>query len=439
MDHKPKMPSLTSDQINRLKALGIKTKDSPSTPTAPSATPLPSPVSSLPSPPQSLPSPPAPPPQNLTPPSINLKSYLIIPAIPATFGLLLLVKSALSPSSPSLSPTPASPAANQGPEPTQVPKGIQHYLLASQQFFSQALQAQNSQRPTEEITTLLNQSLENATAAINLFPQDPRGWTQRAELYASLPPQDLPYLNQALAAYQKAYTLQPTPQVTRQLALLWGKKGQAVETIRWLEKTVLLEPTNAQNFYDLARTQTQAGLLTQAVKTYEQLVPLIVDPTKRQEITATKNSLEQLLAQNIQKAPETISPAPPSDGQINLPENPPAIQASLISQGLLIAAPDQEQKELTVTGQTDSNSTSGLVSIPPGQKETKVYTNLLNDQTQVYLATEKGGKNLTPQVASKYTEKICDPQSPQVCGNYFTISLDSPTPDNMTIRWWIIE
>ena len=169
-------------------------------------------------------------------------------------------------------------------EPTQVPKSIQHYLLTSQQLFSSALQMQSTialPKPTgeggpSEILDLINKSILAATDAIKEFPNDYRGYQQRGKIYQALIESKPDLINQSISDFTTAFKLNPSSaQVSRSLASLYAKKGDASNTIAYLNKTVSLEPTKAQNFYDLAKIQQQAGLISQALNTYNQLLPLI--------------------------------------------------------------------------------------------------------------------------------------------------------------------
>ena len=103
-----------------------------------------------------------------------------------SFGGLILLKSKTQ--STNSIPNTQYQIPNTDLKPTQVPKSIQHYLLTSQQLFSQALELQkntptSSSQPTLD---LINKSILAATDAIKEFPQDYRGYQQRGQIYQSL-------------------------------------------------------------------------------------------------------------------------------------------------------------------------------------------------------------------------------------------------------------
>ncbi len=372
-----------------------------------------------------------------TPPKNPTKSTLnpVIPLLSIS-GITLLSFSGLvlfktkSTSNQTISPAASPPVQdNTKITPTQVPKSIQHYLLASQQYFSQALQSQQSESENQEkIANLLNQSILSATTAIKEFPQDYRGYHQRARIYQSLTDSKPEFLSHSLADLTQAVQINPSSaEITRDLAALFAKKGDVQNTLLYLNKTVALEPTKAQNFYDLAKIQQQTGLLPQALDTYNQLLLLVSDQSQVNQINAEKTALENLLAQNPN--PPTAQPSPfnqPTPSLITLPDDPPTLQAlDLASTGLIIASPENK-KTIQIDNLVDSNSLSGQSILPQGSKEITLSNSNLTSDSQVYVTVIQGGKNLNLQVLSK---------SP----NSFIVGLDSSAPQNIHFKWWIIN
>ena len=177
-----------------------------------------------------------------------------------------------------------NPSSDTQVTPTQVPKSIEHYLLASQQFFTQALDAQNTKKSPATVSNFLDRSLTLATEIIRLFPGDHRGYLQRGNIYRSLltSPANTQIINSAIADFSAAYQLNPSlAEVTRDLASLYAQTGDAQNTLLFLSKTVSLEPTKAQNFYDLARLQQQTGQINATIYTYDQLLTILIDPPKK--------------------------------------------------------------------------------------------------------------------------------------------------------------
>jgi tetratricopeptide (TPR) repeat protein len=305
--------------------------------------------------------------------------------------------------------------------PTQVPKSIQHYLLTSQQFFSQAIQSQQDQTSTVE---LLNKSILAATDAIKAFPQDYRGYQQRGKIYQALTDSKPELLNQSISDLANAQKLNKnSAEITHTLASLYAKKGDAQNTIFYLNQTVALEPTKAQNFYDLAKIQQQAGLLHQALETYNRLIPLVTDSTQKIQVESEKSALEKLISQNP-NPPSTIQNLQPTIEKLPSNLDSPTIQAST-NGGLIVAAPDEGNK-IQVQNLTDSNSLSGNSILSANQKELIISNTQINSTSQVYITATKGGKNQNIQVLGK-SEKS------------FTIGLDSPISEDIEFKWWIIN
>ena len=314
--------------------------------------------------------------------------------------------------------------------PTQVPKSIQHYLLTSQQYFTQASQQQNSTNTDDRQSTIdnLNNSILAATQAIKEFPTDYRGFFQRARIYQSVLASQPQLLSQVIADLTQAQKLAPdNAEVTRSLASAYAIGGDAQNTINFLSQTIALEPTKAQNFYDLAKIQQQVGLLPQAVETYNKLITLVTDSTQKDQVVSEKSAIEKLISQN----PKTNNNSQPSTTDnrrptIDIPINldSPTIQAST-NGGLIVAAP-QEINKIEVSNLSTSNSLSGSSILPANQKEITIQNDQVSSTSQVYLTVTKGGKNQNLQVLSKSDKS-------------FTVGLDSPILEDIEFKWWIIN
>lgn len=345
-----------------------------------------------------------------------------------SFGGLILFKSQKTDPKP---PPTVKKAIDPLPSPTQVPKSIQHYLLASQQYFTQALSLQSSQPSSAELISLLNQSITAASEAIILFPQDFRGYEQRGKIYQSISDSQPQIVPQAIADLSHASELNPSSaDLTRNIASLYAKQGKVADTISYLTRTVSLEPTKAQNFYDLANLQQRAGLLPAAIDTYNHLLTLISDPNQASQIKTVRDSLSHLLSQN-QNSNNYYSIIPsPSPSIVRF--DSPTIQALLLPtpgqsapSSLIIAAPKQSTN-VSVSSLIDTNSLSGKSLLPAGQKTITLSNSHLNRSKQVYVSLLKGGKNLSLEVISKTNTQ-------------FTVGLTEPASEDIEFQWWIIE
>ncbi|MDP4009888.1 MAG: tetratricopeptide repeat protein [Candidatus Shapirobacteria bacterium] len=401
-------PDLTPDQIEKLKLIGILKKTNP------------------------------------TFPLLSISGITLL-----SFSGLILLKSKAE---PKITP-PNLPLQNSQStiEPTQVPKSIQHYLLTSQQYFSQALQLQqsvgaNHDSPSvssnqQQTIALLNQSILAATEAIKEFPSDYRGYYQRAKIYQSLSVGADQFIDQTISDLSLAYKYNSnSAEITHDLASIYAKKGDAKNTLAYLTQTVSLDPTKAQNFYDLAKIQQQTGQISQAVDTYNRLIPLITDVNQKAQVEQEKASLEKLASQAIYPSEASAKEGPsvpnvganhdsPSSGispPLTLPDNPPTIQAmNNDNNGLIIAAPETESK-VEVQNLTDSNALSGTATLPANQKDITITNSNLTSESQVYLSLTKGGKNQTLKVLSKSADS-------------FIAGFDTPLTEEVEFKWWIIS
>jgi hypothetical protein len=342
-----------------------------------------------------------------------------------SFGGLVFFKSKSTPTlQPISAPVTHDISTNTEPTPTQVPKSIQHYLLTSQQSFTQALTAQAKTDQTNAVA-YLNQAILEATEAIKLFPRDYRGYEQRGRIYQSLVESQPQVLPLAIADLTQATSLNPSSaEITRSLATLYARQGNVDNTINYLAQTVSLEPTKAQNFYDLAKLQQQTGRLPAALDTYNRLITIIADPIQKTQVETEKSAIERLLTQNKIPSTTLTSPTTIPTPSITLPDQPSLIQANS-GTGLIIAAPETV-KDISVKNLVDTNSLSGTATLPANQKSITIQNSKLLPSSQVYLTILSGGKNLSLQVLSKSKDS-------------FVAGLDTPTTENISFKWWIIS
>ena len=408
------MPQLTSDQITKLKSLGINTKNNNFSPSSRGDV-NPDSLGET----KGFYS-------NIRNSTLEIRHSSNVFPILSISGLTLLSFSGLilfkTKSQTTTPPTLSNTTLPQTSiSPTQVPKSIQHYLLTSQQYFTQASQNQS--------VDSLNQAILAATDAIKEFPNDYRGFYQRGRIYQSVLNSKPELITQVIADLSQAQKLEPTnAEITRSLASAYAIKGDAQNTINYLSQTIALEPTKAQNFYDLAKIQQQVGLLSQAVETYDKLISLVADPGQKTQVESEKSSIEKLLAQNPNQQP-TINNLPPSspttyDLQPTISIDSPTIQAST-GAGLIVAAPE-ELNQVKVSNLTTSNSLSGNNTLIANTKEITISNTQTTSNSQVYVSIVKGGKNQNLQVISKSVGS-------------FIVGLDTAISEDIEFKWWIIN
>ncbi|MDD3998992.1 MAG: hypothetical protein PHR98_02740, partial [Candidatus Shapirobacteria bacterium] len=267
-----------------------------------------------------------------------------------------------------------------------------------------------------------NQSITAASEAIKSSPSDYRGFEQRARIYQALLDSQPQLVDATIADYQQAQKLNPSSaELTRQLASLYAKKGDLQNTLTYLSATVSLEPTKAQNFYDLAKIQQQAGLLPDALKTYNSLLPLISDLSQKSQLETEKKALENIISQN-NLSPSSLPTSPP---QPSISTEGNLLEASTRTPGPIIAAPETVA-EISLKNQTDSNSLSGTATLPSGQKQITIPNSQLKPSSQVYLTIISGGKNESLELLSK-------------SANSFTAGFLSPLSEDVIFKWWIVN
>ncbi|MBU1130488.1 hypothetical protein KKE45_04180, partial [Patescibacteria group bacterium] len=111
---------------------------------------------------------------------------------------------------------------------------------------------------------------------------------------------------------------------------------------------------------------------------------------------------------------------------ISLPDDPSMIEANANTTGLIIAAPESDQNQIKVDNLTNSNALSDTSILPTGQKQITLQNSNLTPNSQVYLSIVSGVKNQTLRLISKSKDS-------------FTVGLDTPPPQNVKFKWWIIN
>jgi tetratricopeptide (TPR) repeat protein len=384
---------LTQDQIQKLEILGLSSK----TPSKPSKT----------------------------------KSNHLIPLLSIT-GITLVAAGSLiyikTNSSVQISPPPPpqNPSGST-PSPTQVPKSIQHFLLSSQTSFSQALSLAKSEPDNSTaLIEQLNNAIVAASTAIQAYPTDSRGYEQRGRIYLSLVDSRPQYLSFAVSDYSSALKYNPLSSTNAHtLASLYARQGNSASTLHYLGLALTLDPTNPQNFYDLARLQQQTGQIPQALATYERLIPLVTDSSQKQQLEAETLALQKLVLQNPSSSLPS-SPPPPTTPTLTTP----LLQAQLIPlnspDSVIIASPETAAKSALQSEKYDSNSLSGQSILKSGQTTQVILNSQLTPSSQVYITPIKGGKNSSLEVVSK-------------SNNSFTIGLPSPITEDIEYKWWIVN
>lgn len=314
----------------------------------------------------------------------------------------------------------ATPSVIPTNQPTSPP--VQNYLLASQQSFTKAVAKQKTD--PQGTVELVNQAINQASSAITDYPGDFRAWQQRGQIYQSLIQTKPEYLALAIADYKKASLLNPlSAELTKTLANLYAKAGDATNTKTYLFQTLNLEPTKAQNFYDLAQIQQQTGDLQNALSTYQRLLNLLTDPEQINQVRSQAQALESLLSQApVKTSPTTTSEQP---FQLDASEQPSLLRADNLADSVIIAAPSTDTP-VTLTNQTTTNALSGQGTLLAGQTDLTIVNEHATSATPIYLTVTKGGKNQVFYLKAKQAGQ-------------FTAGLDQAITEDITFNWWILE
>ena len=363
--------------------------------------------------------------------SSKTKSNHLIPLLSITgitlvaAGSIIYIKTNSLPQSNS--PPPSQNPEPSAPSPTQVPKSIQHFLLSSQTFFSQALNlAQSEPNNSTALIEQLNNAIVAASTAIQAYPTDARGYEQRGRIYLSLVDSRPQYLAYAVSDYSTALKFNPLSSANAHtLASLYSRMGNSASTLHYLGLALTLDPTNPQNFYDLARLQQQTGQIPQALATYQRLIPLVTDSSQKQQLETETLALQKLVLQNPNPSlPST--PPPPTTPTFTTP----LLQAQLIPlnspDSVIIASPEATTKSALQSEKYDSNSLSGQSILKSGQVSQVISSTKLTPSSQVYITPTKGGKNASLEVISKSKDS-------------FTVGLPAPISEDIEYKWWIVN
>ena len=346
------------------------------------------------------------------------------------------------PSSPTITNPPVQSSSANVYSPTQ-------YIYLSQSFFSdgQAL-SQNRQQSEEDkkvILTKLQQAIDTISEGIGKFPKRAELWAHRATIewsIASAFPNALP---NAISDMEEAAKLNPqNPDYTRALSDLYlaalransgnpeNSRNLLDRAVYFLARTQEQKPNDPKILYNLAQLQTKAGLLKNARISFVKLLPLITDPTQKQQIESEKANVEKLLAQENASARQRIS--------ASTKENTDAIDAMTPSSppsGLELT-PDQQtmSRQLVVAAPGDTTSPyqdfigssafSGTATISAGQTSITVEATRVTDTAPVYV---------TPMTTTNATLSVTTKKA----GSHFTVSIDSPQPTDTPFQWWILS
>lgn len=348
-----------------------------------------------------------------------------------------------------ISPLPASKTlANYEEEQ----KSISYYITISQEFLNKARELANSeQTPAEKQTIIasINQALDLANQAIAFYPNDDRGFSQRASIYQALIPFLPESANFAIQDLKEAIKLnRQNPQYRSRLAELYlirQMAGDFENAALAFYNAYVLTPTDIQTIYDLADALEKSGQLKKASRYFEKLIGLL--PANAKNLETIKNrqqQLEAMLAQaNLEYLTEPgvsdLAPQPVVENKIIGTQELPLEQAALTSQ-VIIAGPATSKSDSVTSRESHStslratlqeafsiNAKTGMGVIPAGETEVMIENNHVANDKQIVLVATSDTENKVLFLKAKKE------------GTWFKAGIDKQISHDLKFNWWIVD
>ncbi|MBI5613615.1 tetratricopeptide repeat protein [Candidatus Gottesmanbacteria bacterium] len=167
------------------------------------------------------------------------------------------------------------------------------------------------------ITTLIQQSIQQAKVATTLAPENVSAWENLGQTYTSLIGVASGAQSWAVASYERAIQLESANPVLRvTLGGLHLRQGNFDEAISLFSGAVSLKPDYANGYYNLANAYRLKGNKDLAIQAYE--AALKYTPQDSSDLDKVKTELENLKNQPATPPPPTKKTAAP----IPTPKNP---------------------------------------------------------------------------------------------------------------------
>ena len=182
----------------------------------------------------------------------------------------------------------------------------------------------------QDISTLIQQAIQEAKAAVAVNPQNVRNWQNLAMLYRQL----INFANGAdswaVAAYQQAIALDPTnPNLRISLGGIYYALGNWDEATKSFEQAVFLKSDFANAHYNLAAALREKGDFTRATQEMTAVLSLVPqDSDDYQKASSELDALKKKLAEEAEKTgkkpSETLNQPEPLPAGIKPPLDLPA-------------------------------------------------------------------------------------------------------------------
>lgn len=202
----------------------------------------------------------------------------------------------------------------------------------------------------QDISTLIQQSIREAKAAVSLDPQNVVAWENLGTTYRSLINFAQGADSWSLASYNQAIALDPyNPNLRLSLGGIYYSLNQWDAAIKAFEDTITLKPDFANGYYNLAAAYNSKGDAARAVAALEQTLKLI--PRNSEDWNRASKEMESLQKALAEKANKEANKQPQAQpvGQATGSEtlNPP----QPLPEGITppIALPTESGPEITPT------------------------------------------------------------------------------------------
>jgi len=320
---------------------------------------------------------------------------------------------------------------------------ISYYIIGSQQFLEKARKLASNQNQTEEdkkeIMKYVEKALSLAEQAIDAYPEDGRGYAQKAQIYESLT--FLPQAkNLAILNFEKAAKLENNSSYKMSLAKLYEQTGQYFKAASFYFDLHLKNPTDVQLLYNLAENLEKTGEFEKARNSYEKLLALLENDEKGKKLVYDKMknldmALQKAKAKHLTEpgALQPGTPTPRETPEIFGGSELPIKEASL-PERVIIAGGKEEVK--TEEGETKTNAEEGKGVLPKGSTEVRIYTSKLTKESYVYVLPTSNAEN---KVLSVKAKKACPDDRVRPCQGWFEVGIDKPIDKDIEFNWWIIN
>lgn len=383
------------------------------------------------------------------------QSNKVLTFISLGLGILLLVLAAAAligrqvKSPPKLVSPVTKLTDNQPAGPT---KSLSHYITVSQGFLNQArilADKTTDQTPAEKekILTKIESALTAINQGIQAFPQDDRGYGQRANIYQAITSFVSQAADHAVADLNQAISINPKNQAYhQQLGNLYQRASDFTRAATAYFNAHHLSPTDQQNLYHLAYCLEKSGQIDKAIRYYDQLLALL--PTSDEnfpQLQKQKAALEKLLTTSqFEHLSEPGMELIPQPAETNSPilgtEELPLEQAAL-TQSIIIASPEKTTTIDPIGDEVATNAKTGTGVLAAGEITVQVFNQHLTDETLIYVVPLSDAANKVLSVQAKKSgaqcpiETInCQPES-----GWFKVGIDKPIEKDIEFKWWLIN